>query len=63
MNQEDINLEIKKKKFIWIGHTLRNEDWEIPQRLTMEPSGKQEEGKTKEQLEKIGYQRSGEKLE
>jgi hypothetical protein len=31
--------------------------------LTIEPSGKQEERKTKEQLEKIGYQRSREKLE
>jgi hypothetical protein len=24
--QEDINVEIRKKKFIWIGHTLRKED-------------------------------------
>jgi hypothetical protein len=29
----------------------------------METSGKQEERKTKKQLEKIGYQISGEKLE
>ena len=28
--QEDINLEIKKRKFRWIGHTLRKEDEEIP---------------------------------
>ena len=28
--QEDINLEIRKRKFIWIGHTLRKEDGEIP---------------------------------
>jgi hypothetical protein len=28
-------------------------------RLTMEPSGNEEERKTKEELEKIGYQRSG----
>jgi hypothetical protein len=28
--QEDINLEIRKIKFRWIGHTLREEDEEIP---------------------------------
>jgi len=28
--QEDINSEIRKKKFRWIGHTLRKEDGEIP---------------------------------
>jgi len=27
--QEDINLEIRKRKFRWIGHTLRKEDVEI----------------------------------
>jgi hypothetical protein len=28
--QEDINLEIRKRKFGWIGHTLRKDDGEIP---------------------------------
>jgi hypothetical protein len=28
--QEDINLEIRKRKFRRIGHTLRKEDGEIP---------------------------------
>jgi hypothetical protein len=28
--QEDINLEIRKRIFRWIGHTLRKEDGEIP---------------------------------
>ena len=28
--QEDINLEIRKRKFKWIGHTLRKEDGEVP---------------------------------
>ena len=28
--QEDINLEIRKRKFRWIGPTLREEDGEIP---------------------------------
>ena len=27
--QEDINLEIRKSKLRWIGHTLRKEDGEI----------------------------------
>jgi len=53
--QEDINLEITKRKFKQISHTLRKEDGEIPK----EPSGKQEERKTEKQLEKIGNQGSG----
>jgi hypothetical protein len=28
--QEGVNLEIRKRKFRWIGHTLRKEDGEIP---------------------------------
>ena len=28
--QEDINLEIRKRKFRWIGHILRKEDGEVP---------------------------------
>ena len=28
--QEDINVEIRKRKLGWIGHTLRKEDDEIP---------------------------------
>ena len=28
--QEDINVEIRKRKFRWIGHTLRKVDGEIP---------------------------------
>jgi hypothetical protein len=28
--QEDINFEIRKRKFRWIGHMLRKEDREIP---------------------------------
>jgi len=50
----------KKRKFRWIGHTLRKEDGEIPKGCpTLEPSGKQEERKTEKQLEKIGNQGSG----
>jgi hypothetical protein len=28
-DQEDVNLEIRKRKFGWIGHTLRKDDGEI----------------------------------
>ena len=28
-DQENLNLEIRKRKFKWIGHTLRKEDEEI----------------------------------
>ena len=28
--QENINLEIRKRKFRWIGHTLRKEDGDVP---------------------------------
>jgi hypothetical protein len=28
--QENINLEIRKRKFRWIGHTVRKEDGEMP---------------------------------
>ena len=46
-DQEDINLEIRERKFRWIGHTLRKEDGEIIESgPTMEPSRKQEERKT-----------------
>jgi len=58
--QEDINLEIRKRKFRWIGHTLRKEDGQnIKSCPVLEPSGKQEERKTEKQLEKIGNQGSG----
>ena len=47
--QEDINLEIKKRKFRWIGHTLRKEDGEVPKAaLLWNPQGsrKRERPKT-----------------
>jgi hypothetical protein len=46
--QEDINLEIRKRKVRWIGHThtLRNDDGEIPKAaLLWNPQGSR---KTKE---------------
>ena len=46
--QEDINLEIRKRKFRWIGHTLRKEDGEIPKAtLHWNPQGNRKRGRPK----------------
>jgi hypothetical protein len=46
--QEDINLEIRRRKFRWIGHTLRKEDGEIPKAaLLWNPQGNRKRGRTK----------------
>jgi hypothetical protein len=40
MGQEDVNLEIRNRKFRWIGHTLRKDDGEIPKgTLQWNPQG------------------------
>jgi hypothetical protein len=58
--QEDINFEIRKRKFRWIGHTLRKEDGEIPKAaLLWNPQGNRKRGRPEKQLEKIGDQGSG----
>ena len=44
--QEDINLEIRKRKFRWIAHTLRRGWRDTKGCPSLEPSGKQEERKT-----------------
>ena len=47
--QEDINLEIRKRKFRWIGHTLRKEDEEIPKAAysgTLRDTGGEEDRET-----------------
>ena len=44
--QEDINVEIRKRKFRWIGHTLRKEDGEIPKAAllgTLRETGREED--------------------
>jgi hypothetical protein len=44
--QEDINLEIRKRKFRWIRHTLRKEDGEIPKAaLLWNPQGNRKRGR------------------
>ena len=47
-DQEDINLEIKKRKFRWIGHTLRKDDGEISKAaLLWNPQGSRKRGRPK----------------
>jgi hypothetical protein len=48
MGQEDINLEIRKRKFRWIGHTLRKEDYgEVSEAaLLWNPQGNRKREKT-----------------
>jgi hypothetical protein len=44
--QEDINLEIRKRKFRWIGQILRKEDEEIPKvALLWNPQGNRKRGR------------------
>jgi hypothetical protein len=44
--QEDINVEIRKRKFRWLGHTLRKEDGEIPKStLFWNPQGNRKRGR------------------
>jgi hypothetical protein len=44
--QEDINLEIRKRKFRWIGHMLRKEPGEIPKAaLLWNPQGNRKRGR------------------
>ena len=46
--QEDINLEIRKRKFGWIGHTLKK-DGEIPKQPyfgTLRETGREEDRET-----------------
>jgi hypothetical protein len=46
--QEDINLEISRRKFRLIGHTLRKEDGEIPKAaLIWNPQGNRKRGRPK----------------
>ena len=47
-DQEDINLEIRKRKFRWFGHTLRKEDGEMSKvALLWNPQGSRKRGRPK----------------
>jgi hypothetical protein len=44
--QEDITVEIRKRKFRWFGHTFRKEDGEIPKAaLLWNPQGNRKRGR------------------
>jgi ribosomal 50S subunit-associated protein YjgA (DUF615 family) len=46
--QEEVKLEIRKRKFQWIGHTLRKVDGEIPKAaLQWNPQGSRKRGRLK----------------
>jgi hypothetical protein len=46
--QENVNLEIRKRKFGWIGHTLRKDDGEIPKAaLQWNPQERRKRGRPK----------------
>jgi hypothetical protein len=48
MGQEDINLEIRKRKFRWTGNKLRKEDGEITEAaLLWNPQGSRKTGRPK----------------
>jgi hypothetical protein len=48
VTSQDINLEIRKRKFIWIGHTLRKENGEILKAtLLWNPQGSRKRGRPK----------------
>ena len=49
--QEDVNLEIRKRKLRWIVHTQRKEDGEIPKAaLLWNPQGSRKRGRPKNSL-------------
>jgi hypothetical protein len=63
MGQEDVNLELRKRKFGWIGHTPRK-DGEIPKATFLwNPQGSRKRGRPKNSSRRFVYQSSGEKLE
>jgi hypothetical protein len=44
--QEDVNLQIRKRKFGWIGHTLRTDNGETPKAsLQRNPQGNRKRGR------------------
>jgi hypothetical protein len=45
--QEDINLGIRKRKFRWIGHTLRKKDGEVPKAALWNPQRSRKRGRPK----------------
>jgi hypothetical protein len=56
----DINLEIRRRKFGWIGHTLRKDKSEISSSaLTYNPQGKRKRGRPKQTWLRTTLKESG----
>jgi hypothetical protein len=48
VGKEDVNLGIRRRKFGWIGHTLRKDGGEIPKdALQWNPQGSRKRGRAK----------------
>ena len=57
--QEDINVEIRKRKFRWIGHTLRKEG-EIPKSaLLWNPQGNRKRGRPRNSWRRLVNKEAG----
>jgi hypothetical protein len=60
MSQEDINLETRKRKFSWTGHTLRKQDGEIPKAaLQWDPQGSRKRGRPKNSQRRLVIKEAG----
>jgi hypothetical protein len=58
--QEDINLEIRRRKFRLIGHTLRKEDGQIPKvALLWNPQGNRKRGRPKKSWRRSTIKEAG----
>jgi hypothetical protein len=58
--KEDINLKIRKRKFRWIGHTLRKEDGEIPKAaLLWNPQGNRKRGRPRNSWRRLVIKEAG----
>jgi len=58
--QEDINLEIKKRKFRRIGHTLRKEDGAVPKvALLWNPQRNRKRGRPKNSCRRLVIKEAG----
>jgi hypothetical protein len=58
--QEDINLEIRKRKFKRIGHTLRKDDREIPKAaLFWNPQGNRKRGRPRNSWRRSAIKEAG----
>jgi hypothetical protein len=56
----DINLEIRRRKFGWVGHTLRKDRSEFcASALTYNPQGKRKRGRSKQTWLKTTLKESG----